>query len=120
MVTSIIEIIKTNKLLPQFWITVFANANVISCLVQVVVSNLSDGTFALLAKGRGHPFPLVEELITIMKPTMSMNCWGVYLKLGLPLRSDLPLLIYVESATSFFGLSGRFESHIYSMATCTS
>lgn len=58
--------------------------------------------------------------ITLMKPSMSMNCWGVYLKLGVPLRSDLPLLLYVGSATGCFGLAGRFKSHIYSMATCTS
>ncbi|KAL1411288.1 hypothetical protein Q8F55_002239 [Vanrija albida] len=74
--------------------------------------------------GNPHPaFPSVDELVRHLPDAAQSPLFVVYLKLGIPrtaeLRKELPVLIYVGSATSTKGhLTGgraRVASHLHEM-----
>lgn len=92
-ITSAIATIRSNKSLPAFGGQILAASALLNFLVTIIINGLSDGALTILAKGPGHPFPSIEELITLLQPAMSMRSWGIYLKLGSRLPDDLPLLI---------------------------
>lgn len=54
--------------------------------------------------------------MSLLQPTRYLRHWGVYLKLAIPKSGfDLPILLYVGSATGVLGFIGRFMSHLSAM-----
>lgn len=63
-----------------------------------------------------EPFPSLERLMSLLQATRYLRHWGVYLKLAIPKSGfDLPILLYVGSATGVLGFIGRFMSHLSAM-----
>lgn len=99
VLNSAIDSIRTHPRLPPFWLLAFATKSYLSFFLAVVLDGLADGAFTLLTGTAGQPFPSLEKLISLLNPVTEMRAWGVYIKLGIPTKKDLPLLIHIGSAT---------------------
>lgn len=87
-------------------------------LVKLVIDSLHDGTITLLTSPSRSSLPSVERLAAVHPPAAGIRAWGMYIKLAVPLRAGLPLLIYIGSGTGELGISGRFWSHVKDMIAC--
>lgn len=112
--------VAANPLLPVFWAEALASTLVLAYLLQIIVNGLTEGCFAFLKLTPGDTFPTVASLISLPPAMMGRRSWGVYLRLGIPLRPGILPLVYVGSATGACGLWGRPRSHISNMRTCKS
>lgn len=84
-----------------------------------LLSRWAERIYDCLAPGVPEKFPTPDILADKLRWTHNLRHCGVYIKVGLPKRPGLPILIYIGSATgsklSQPSLMGRHRTHVKKM-----